>query len=179
MANKDDGDDDNQPTKIRVEFSVGSQRDGRWVTFGDDVDLDGIEEWFRFTGEAVSRMFAIGTPRPWHVGITDDHGTRLTIGSAPGATFPNKITSIKILREFTGCGLKTAKDAIEGYFSGTLALCESRADAIAIRNRLEFEGGAPSGSIVISRVSPERQQEIVSSPTSLRDLYVKKKNAAL
>ena len=168
-------DDENSPTKIRIEFSVGSERDGRWITFGDNVELENIEEWFSFTGQAVSRMFNVGTTRPWHVGYSGAAMNQIN-SSGYSSVVPNKIAAIKAVREFTGCGLKTAKDAIELLFRGTIALCESRATAIALRDRLTGEAGSNVGTFEMSRVSPKREQEIRgASIYGLKDLYIPKK----
>lgn len=172
-----EGGDENAPTKIRIEFSVGSERDGRWITFGDNVELENIEEWFAFTGQAVSRMFNIGLMRPWHVGfcaatIATAHA-QLAAGNAYINVVPNKIAGIKVIREFSGCGLKTAKDAIEVGFDGTIALCDSRATAISLRDRLTIESGASLGTFEITRVPPARENEI---KINIGDLYIKKKS---
>lgn len=174
-------DEENAPTKIRIEFSVGSERDGRWITFGDNVELDDIEEWFAFTGQAISRMFNVGPTRPWHVGysasaIATAHAQQVA-GNAYINVVPNKIAAIKVVREFSGCGLKTAKDAIEVVFGGTIALCESRTTAISLRDRLTSESGAPRGTFEITRVPPARENEIKNIGSyGIRELYIKKKS---
>lgn len=112
MNNNDDGGDggDLKSKKLRVEFSVGSEKDGRWVTFGEDLELNGIAEWFRFTGEAISRMFNAG-PSAVEVRMVTPNNNK-------------KIETIKTVRTFTGSGLKTAKDAVEMLYGGLLGAFE-------------------------------------------------------
>lgn len=118
----DEGDKARRPTKVRVEFAVGSQEDGRWITFGDDVELYNIAEWFRFTGEAITRMFNTG-----HVAAQ----VRLRTNG------PNKINTIKIVREHLSCGLKEAKDAVEGVYGGLVGVFEDDREARDFIRKLE------------------------------------------
>jgi ribosomal protein L7/L12 len=110
-------------TRLRISFSVGSEEDGRWITFADDVELIKIAEWFKFTGMAISRMFNLGQT-PCIVRLTNFDPAK-------------KIASIKIIREYTGCGLKEAKDAIEGAFDGIIGIFEDGEVAEAFQRALE------------------------------------------
>jgi ribosomal protein L7/L12 len=110
---------------VRIEFAIGSQEDGRWTTFGGDVPTRGIAEWFRFTGEALAKMWNTGT-----------YTASVTI-EIPG---PNKINTIKEVRNVTGCGLKEAKDAVEMQYGGIVAVFEDCTAAERFKARLESIG---------------------------------------
>lgn len=154
-----------QPEKLKVKFSIGSESDGRWITFSDNVSLEGIEEWFNFTGKAVVRMFDTGPVRRWHVGFQ----------RADLDLIINKINTIKVVREMTSCGLKCAKDAVEFMFSGTVGLFDSKSDAILACQKLNAACGSQTEIFTISRISSVREQEIINDtgPFSLHELYVR------
>lgn len=102
--------DQTRNTRIRIDFVVREVCDDgsvpedelRFIRFGDDVPASYVKDFFDRTGNAMSLMF-----RP--VGA---HVVRfVNVG-------PNKINTIKVVRELTGLGLKEAKDLVEAP-SGT------------------------------------------------------------
>ena len=82
---------------LNVEFVI-TANDGRTIHFKDQVAMVGLRDWFDRAGRAVSTVFSPSGPT----------GLICTDGG------PNKIQSIKKVRELTNVGLREAKDFIEG-----------------------------------------------------------------
>jgi len=107
--------------KLVVKFTV-QEIDGdleRYITFGDTVTIGEVQDFFVRSGIAVGQLFqSHAQPR----GVYLD-------------SFPSnlKIQTIKLIREFTGAGLKDAKDICEGCFpnhtGGFMFLCDNGEDA--------------------------------------------------
>lgn len=105
------------PSRIRIDFQVREvsaageeipDSDLRYVTFGDEVNLADIRDFFDRSGIAVNMMF---------------NGNRGAKFICMEGTPANKIWMIKRVREVTGLGLREAKDLVEaplrtpfGYF---------------------------------------------------------------
>jgi hypothetical protein len=82
---------------LNIEFSITAS-DGRTINFKDMVSIIGLRDWFDRAGRAVSTVFSPSGPT----------GLICTDGG------PNKIQSIKKVRELANVGLREAKDFIEG-----------------------------------------------------------------
>jgi hypothetical protein len=99
--------------KLHVKFSVQDPETERFITFEDNVDLVDLKCWFERAQLGVSHIFDVGQDR------------KLFFLSG---SYSSKINTIKLIREFTFCGLKEAKDLVEGVYpdvpSGTLFVCE-------------------------------------------------------
>ena len=92
-----------RPLKIHVQFIIGDKSDGRFIEFKDDVELTGIASWFKFTGDAIATIFNVASAAScMRVEMVEPSSQQ-------------KISTIKIIRDRTGCGLLEAKRAFEMY----------------------------------------------------------------
>lgn len=83
--------------KLNIRFVV-TAADGRTISFGDDVSMIGLRDWFDRVGRAVTMVFVPGGP----IGLVCiDGGNR-------------KIEAIKKVRHYSQIGLREAKDFVEG-----------------------------------------------------------------
>jgi hypothetical protein len=89
---------------LRIDFTVREVLEGedqssaRYVTFGDDVDIESVKDFFERCGISVDLLF---------------HGRRSgKVIKLSGPTHA-AIQAIKAIRQLTGVGLKEAKDAFE------------------------------------------------------------------
>lgn len=89
--------------KLQIQFSVREPTSERYVTFSGDVDRAEVREWFIRASLGVEQLFNCSNA-PVAVHLLDDH--------------QQKIPCIKLVREFTGTGLKEAKDIVEGHGPG-------------------------------------------------------------
>lgn len=101
--------------KIRIEFSVSDPETERYVTFADDVWPTDVKEWFVRASLGVEQLFRLSST--------------CVIMLDPDCQVVQKIQCIKLVRMFTNCGLKEAKDLVERNSPlvptpGILFLCE-------------------------------------------------------
>lgn len=120
-------------THLRIDFVVRevcddgsiSADDLRFIRFGDDVPVHQAKDFFDRCGHAVGLMFK---PEGPHF---------IALASPP----PNKINTIKVVRELTNHGLKDAKDIVEAP-SGTQFLSVRNYEDLRYAVRLLEESGA-------------------------------------
>lgn len=93
--------------KLQVQFSVREPVSERYVTFNGDVERAEVREWFIRASLAVEQLFGCANA-PVALHLVDYNG--------------QKISCIKLVREFTGTGLKEAKDLVEGNGPGASAV---------------------------------------------------------
>ena len=94
-----DDEDTLSKLELYVKFEVTAQT-GENVKFEGPVSLFGIRDWFDRAALGVSTVFGFDGP------------CRLKCTRSG----MNKINSIKLVREYSNCGLKEAKDFIEGNY---------------------------------------------------------------
>lgn len=108
--------------KLHIEFSIREPETERYVTFSDDVDFCEVHEWFIKASLGVEHLFNV-RGAPSIVVIRNHNG--------------NKINAIKAVRTITNCGLKNAKDLVEGNHydvpPGQVALCSDSQAAGYVR----------------------------------------------
>lgn len=116
---------------IKIEFQVTCPTTNRFVTFGEHVHPNDIREWFIKAAMGVETLFATGSMT-----------CILMLDNQP---ILNKIGAIKLVREFTGVGLKEAKDLIEcttpDIIPGFLMICPSLREAESIQKIFVVESG--------------------------------------
>lgn len=119
-------------SRLRIKFQVqellGPGEDpeqARYVTFGDDVELGRIKDFFERCGIATDLMFN-GIRQAKVVGFT--------------VTPNNKIEAIRHVRTLCQIGLKEAKDVVEKPLGHPAILCEDGRDADRVVERL-FKAG--------------------------------------
>lgn len=92
------------PSRLRIDFQVrelvdpDSGLEPRYVTFGDEVDMGKIKDFFERCGLATDIMF---------LGYKTSKYIKQLVPTQ------QKINLIKLVREWTGLGLKDAKDVVE------------------------------------------------------------------
>jgi hypothetical protein len=110
------------PSRLRIDFQVReitaeAGQEPRYVTFGDEVDMGKVREFFDRCGLGVDTMF-------------QGYKTAKYIKQLVPA--PNKINLIKLVREWTNLGLKDAKDVVELPTGRPMVLFREGADADAV-----------------------------------------------
>lgn len=114
---------DKRSTHLRIDFQVreipkeGTSIDARFITFGDDVSMDDIRDFFDRCGYATDMIFN-GTGGRRHNAIKLKH----TISA-------KKIDLIKLVRKWTNTSLRDAKDLVEQPAGSALVLCKDSKDA--------------------------------------------------
>ena len=114
MAN----DNDRSTTHLRIDFTVREvlggedQSSARYVTFGDDVNPAGIKDFFERCGISVDLLFQ---------GVRKVKAVRFT--SPCQRKIERMIDAIKVVRAFTGLGLKEAKDLVELPVGRPMIVC--------------------------------------------------------
>lgn len=120
-------------THLRIDFVIREvcddgtvgEDDLRFIRFGDDVPTHQAKDFFDRCGHAVGLMFKPDGPY------------FIAFAGPP----PNKINTIKVVRELTWLGLKEAKDIVEAP-SGTQFLSVKNYDDLRHVVRLLEETGA-------------------------------------
>jgi len=85
--------------KIHIEFSVSDPETKRYITFADDVWPTDVKEWFVRASLGVEQLFRLSQT--------------CVIMLDPDCQIVQKIQCIKLVKMFTNCGLKEAKDLVE------------------------------------------------------------------
>lgn len=107
--------------KLQVQFVIGDPSTECFVQFKDEIDKVDIGDWFARVSQGIQQVF---NTFPYKLGLNIVHN-------------PNKIDSIKLVRELTRCGLKEAKDAVEGHAPHIMILSS---DAPAVMKRFSSIG---------------------------------------
>jgi hypothetical protein len=107
------------PTRLRIDFQVHeltpeAGQEPRYVTFGDEVDMGKIRDFFDRCGIACDIMF---------------QGYKVSKCLKQLVPTSQKINLIKLVREWTGLGLKDAKDVVELPVHHAMVLFRDGADA--------------------------------------------------
>lgn len=130
-------------SKLRIDFQVrevladGAVGEPRYVTFGDDVDMGAIKDFFERCGIACDLMFQ-GYKSPKLFSLDSSFS-----GSS------QKIMMIKLVRELTGCGLKEAKDIVEAPPGTPIVVFKDGRDADAVMKRLQRDAYRLGEHIVV------------------------------
>lgn len=103
-----------ESNKLHVQFVIGDPSTDCYVQFKDELDKADIGEWFARVSQGIQQVF---NTFPYKLGLNIVNN-------------PNKIASIKLVRELTGCGLKEAKDAVEGMPPHIMVLSTNAPDVI-------------------------------------------------
>ena len=107
------------PSRLRIDFQVReltaeAGQEPRYVTFGDEVDMGKVKDFFDRCGIAVDIMF---------------QGYKASKYIKQLVPTSQKIGLIKLVREWTNLGLKDAKDVVELASGMPMILFRDGADA--------------------------------------------------
>lgn len=124
-------------TRLRIDFVVREvcpdgtvhEDDLRFIKFGDEVEKVHVRDFFDRVAHAMGLMFQ---PEGGHVVFFESVG-------------PNKIDTIKLVRELTQCGLKEAKGLVEAPPGIPFLITKTHTDLKEIIHRFE-ERGAKVGA---------------------------------
>lgn len=115
---------DKRSTHLRIDFQVreipeeGSSINARFITFGDDISMDNIRDFFDRCGHATDTIFNGGGPARRNV-IKLKHAHDIV----------KKVELIKLVRQWANLTLKEAKDLVEQPAGSALVLCKDSKDA--------------------------------------------------
>lgn len=125
----DEKDDGIKTMKIMCHIDA---HDGRELTFGEEVEPGKMNDFFDRIKQALYYVFIVNTV------------SRCVVTIDPSERLVNKIQVIKIIREYTGLGLKESKDIAEcsspTYVRGALAWFETHNSADAFVRALQQAG---------------------------------------
>lgn len=128
---------DKQSTHLRIDFQVreipeeGTSINARFITFGDDISMDNIRDFFDRCGYATDIIFNGG----------DQRGNVIKLKHAHDIV--KKVELIKLVRQWANLTLKEAKDLVEQPAGSVLVLCKDGKDAdlcISECKRLGIDG---------------------------------------
>lgn len=139
------------PSRLRIDFQVreivdaDSGLEPRYVTFGDEVDMGKIKDFFDRCGIATDIMFQ---------GYKTSKYVKQLVPTS------QKINLIKLVREWTKIGLKDAKDVVELPTGRPMVLFREGADADMV---VQVCRGMGMNDVVSESITEETYQELAAA----------------
>jgi hypothetical protein len=116
---------------IRIDFTVRHPTSERFITFGKDVQVGEIKQFFEDASNSVALLFSTDGPRGIYF-VRDSSGRPTTYWGRTNSGLDGcKIPLIKVVRMITLSSLKEAKDSVEAATSSDIPMfvCKNMEDA--------------------------------------------------